>query len=123
MESRTGQSLDIKATMPGITSKDKAGEGFLFQGKYVTLRDAGNILYGINTANKGLSLERAMKAAGGYQQTGSIRGAIAGGVFGKEYGPAPYYGEDPITGTRIKSGHELAPSIPDNRPQPEFTTP
>jgi len=111
LKSQAGGSLDIKATMPGVNSQKKSVEGFLFQGKYITLRDAGNILYGINTANKGLSLSTAMKAAGGYQQGGLV-GAVTGGVFGKEHGQAPYYGEDDITGTRIDFGHKLGSPPP-----------
>ncbi|MHB8844609.1 MAG: hypothetical protein ACYC7L_07630 [Nitrospirota bacterium] len=118
-ESRAGRSLDIKASWPGLPAKGKGQQGFLFQDKYMTLRDAGNMLYGINMRNKGLSSDQAMRAAGGYAQTNSMKGAALG-LLGKEYGPAPYFGEEDITGTRIDFGYGLAPSLPDNRPQLNF---
>jgi filamentous hemagglutinin len=115
-ESQTGGDLDIKTSFPGLMgSKDKAREGFLLNGKYVSLRDAGNILYGRNMANKGISKAGANRAAGGYAVTGDRWGALRG-LLGKEYGPAPYYGEDDITGTRIDLGHDQRyqpPILPD----------
>jgi filamentous hemagglutinin len=110
MESRDKKSLDIKWSTPGVVGPHKAQQGFLFKGKYLTLRDAGNVLYGINTYNKGLSRDTAMKAAGAWAQTKSLGSTFLGGM-GKEYGPAPYYGEDPITGSRIDFGYKLAPSL------------
>ncbi len=109
LESKDNGSLDIKRSFPNINSQDKAQEGFLFDGKYITLRDGGNILYGINTQKKGLSLDSAMKSAGGYQQFG-LTGALLG-LMGVEFGPAPYFGEDAISGSRIDFGFKLAPSI------------
>lgn len=116
LESRDNHSLDIKKTLPGVTGPHKAQQGFLFKGKYMTLRDAGNMLYGINMYTHGLSEEQAMRSAGAYAQKKSMLSTVLG-LLGKEYGHAPYYGEDDITGTRIDFGYKLAPSLPDNRQQ------
>jgi RHS repeat-associated protein len=118
-QSRHDRSLDIKATWPGVAGAHKAQEGFMLLGKYVTLRDAGNMLYGINMANAGLNRDDMMRGAGGYQKDGMV-GAIRG-YGGKEYGPPPYYGEEDITGSRVDYGYQqIAPSLPDNRPPPEI---
>jgi hypothetical protein len=118
-QSRHGRSLDIKVTWPGVDVPNKAQEGFMLLGKYVTLRDAGNMLYGINMANAGLQRDDMMRGAGGYQKDGIV-GAVSG-FRGKEYGPPPYYGEDDITGSRVDYGYQkIAPSLPDNRPPPEI---
>jgi RHS repeat-associated protein len=105
LDSRDGKPLDIKASIP-MASKHKAQEGFLFQGKYISLRDGGNILYGINMSNQNLTRDAAMRGAGGWAQEKSMFSA-AMGQLGKEYGPAPYFGEDAITGTRIDFGFSL----------------
>lgn len=107
LRERTGKLYDVKTTTPGHPlSKDVGFDGVLFEGKYMTLRDVGNALYGFNAAQKGISFERAQKAAGGYQQAG-FKGAILGGVFGVEYGAAPTYGEYEYQRRASKFGYDL----------------
>jgi hypothetical protein len=102
--SRNGGPYDIKMTYPGHESKSY--HGFLFEGKYISLRDAGNILAGINAASHGESFDSYMRGAGGYQKLGLL-GAGAGYLLGAKFGPPPYYGEEPWTGASIKYGYGL----------------
>ena len=67
------------------------------------LRDAGNILAGMNAKDHGQSFSDYMRGAGGYQQAG-IWGAF-GGLVGKEYGLPPYYGEQQWTGQAVWYGY------------------
>ena len=59
-KSRSGGEYDIKNNYPNAGSY----HGFLFQGKYITLRDAGNILAGMNAAVNGKSFDDFQKASG-----------------------------------------------------------
>jgi filamentous hemagglutinin len=82
----------------------------LFEGKYVSLRDAGNILAGINARTHGESFDDYMKGAGAYQVRGRT-GAILS-QFGAKFGPPPYYGEQEYTGSRVQFGYNLRQRTP-----------
>lgn len=59
-KSRSCAEYDINNNYPNVGSY----HGFLFQGKYITLRDAGNILAGMNAAVNGKSFDDFQKASG-----------------------------------------------------------
>lgn len=40
-----------------------------------------------------------------------LKSAFCGGVFFREYGPPPYFGEDPISGSRVDYGYENARTL------------
>ena len=75
------------------------------QGDYISLRDAGNILAGMNAKDHGQSFDAYMRGAGGYQAQ-DLLGA-ARGYFGATLGPPPYYGEERKTGRAIEFGYYL----------------
>jgi filamentous hemagglutinin len=101
--SQAGEKLDVKAVYPG--HEGKSYHGFLLGGKYATLRDAGNMLAGINAKAHGQDFAEYMKGAGAYQQAGTI-GVIMNTLFGITYGTAPYFGESNYTGDRVRFGYE-----------------
>jgi RHS repeat-associated protein len=116
-ESRNGGAFDIKTSWPGFEgNRNKAYEGGLFKGEYITLRDGGNIIFGANTFIKGLTRDQAMRAAGGYQKAGFL-GALTG-LLGKEHGNEgdKYFGEDAITGSRVDYGFSIASSLMNDLP-------
>jgi hypothetical protein len=82
---RLGGIYDVK-------SKLGAEDGYLFGGKYVTGEDLGNILAGVNGRSSGVSWDTFQRMAGALHQGAGMRG-VGLAYFGKEYGPAPYYGE------------------------------
>jgi RHS repeat-associated protein len=103
-KSQNSYEFDIKEVFPG--HEGKSYHGFLFGEKYVTLREAGNILAGLNAATHGLSFEDFQKGAGAYQ-AGKKIGALAYRLFGKTYGTAPGWGEKEYQRTRSKFGYDL----------------
>jgi RHS repeat-associated protein len=90
-KSRSGGKYDIKKTW-GYGS----GDGFIFEDKYATMRDFGNILAGLNAKIGGpfgnISFDKFQRMAGALHARGNM-GAVIFAFLGKEYGPAPYYGE------------------------------
>lgn len=95
--------LDIKNEL-------SAFEGYLFDGKYMTGRELGNYLFGMNARDIGLSKFETMMGAGTYAN-------IREGKF--PVGLPPYYGEAPYSGRNIEAGwdagsrnHWLIPPIP-----------
>lgn len=101
-KSRSGGEYDIKNNYPNAGSY----HGFLFQGKYITLRDAGNILAGMNAAVNGKSFDDFQKASGALQQ-GGIPAVINNRTTGKTYGPPPMYGELSYQYHKSKYGYNL----------------
>lgn len=78
----------------------------MFQGKYITLRDAGNILAGMNAAVLGQAFSDFQKVSGALQQDGKT-GVILHTITGNTYGTAPMYGELPYQYYKSKYGYEL----------------
>ena len=101
-KSLPGGEYDIKSNYPGAGSY----HGFLFQGKYITLRDAGNILAGMNAAVNGKSFDDFQKASGALQQGGRLAVTLHG-LTGKTYGPPPMYGELPYQYYKSRYGYNL----------------
>ncbi|RBL91427.1 hypothetical protein DF182_02055 [Chitinophaga flava] len=79
-------------------------------GYYATARSAGNFLAGFNGRTGTLygahiSYETYMKLAGALNvKQYNMRNASKILIFGTEFGPAPWYGEDEYSGRRIKQG-------------------
>ena len=88
-------------SMPGgkfdIKSQEKYGgafDGYLLNGKYVTVRSAGNYLAVANAAVAGITKEATMKTAGRLHKPIMLNRS------------APYYGEIPYAGRRIEAGFD-----------------
>ena len=120
-ESQKDKKFDVKAVYPG--HEGKSYHGFLFNGKYISLRDAGNILAGINAHTHGERFDDYMKGAGAYN-VAQRRGVIMHELTGKTYGPPPYYGEDEYTGSRVAHGYGLNTGLTHTPPpEPEIGFP
>jgi filamentous hemagglutinin len=91
LESIPNGKMDIKSQLPG--HERRSYHGFLYQGKYITLREAGNILAGMNAAQFGMEYSDFQKGAGALQ-AGGLTGIIRYKLFGKTYGETPYWGEN-----------------------------
>ena len=85
-------------------------EGRLLNGKFATARSAGNYLAGLNAASgklfgRHISRTTNMKLAGAvHKKKASEFNLTRIYLFGKSFGPAPYYGEIPYAGRRIDAG-------------------
>jgi hypothetical protein len=102
-ESGHGGTLDIKTGRPGHGPCD----GFLFEGRYVTLREGGDILAGFNGKSHGLSLDLTSRLTGAYQ-AGRLQLGLTLATLGRvTWGPPPYYGETPYAGRSIVYGYGL----------------
>ncbi|UNU73960.1 hypothetical protein LU293_03425 [Moraxella nasovis] len=103
-------NYDIKeAHGNGTTYADgtrKAYDGYLFHGKYVTLREGGNILAGMNAATLGIPYEDFQKASGALH-VGGIAGLMNHLTTGKVYGNYPRYGEIDYQYLRSRYGYNL----------------
>jgi hypothetical protein len=100
VDSRAGGPLDIK-------TKLGAYNGFVFRGEYLSGRELGNVLFGLNAGGAGLNMTGTMKNAGAYNQQGAygiLKNAIG---LGAPNSP-PYYGEDDYSGRNIHYGFGLA---------------
>jgi filamentous hemagglutinin len=104
ISSLPGGKYDVKSTTAG--HMNKSYHGFTLGGRYVSLRDIGNILAGYNAAQKRMSYERFQKISGGLQKKG-VWGALLS-VFGKEYEKAPNWGEKDYQRTRSEYGYDKA---------------
>ncbi|WP_172800104.1 VENN motif pre-toxin domain-containing protein, partial [Faucicola atlantae] len=80
-------------------------EGYLFNGSYVTLREAGNILAGMNAASLGIPFEEFQKNSGALQD--GIGSLIWYKITNKPDGSAPQYGENNYQYLRSKYGYDL----------------
>ncbi|TWI71841.1 RHS repeat domain-containing protein, partial [Treponema putidum] len=98
------KEFDIKTQYPG--HEGFSYHGFLFHGKYVTLREAGNILAGMNAALFGMEFDDFQKGAGALHAKG-LWGVGMYKVFGSVYGPAPKYGENDYQYTRSLYGYNI----------------
>ena len=83
-------------------------DGF-FLGKYISLREAGNIPAGVNASSHGASFMKFEQAAGAYN-SGSWAGGkfwnlSMNGLLGITYGNAPNYGENDYQRTRSEFGY------------------
>lgn len=67
--------------------------GFLCQGKYMTVREAGNFLAGMNAAQFGMEYDDFQKGASALHAGDKIRVCLYK-LNGKTYGAAPYWGEN-----------------------------
>ncbi|MBW7877464.1 MAG: hypothetical protein H3C47_15915 [Candidatus Cloacimonetes bacterium] len=101
-KSRSGQELDLKTD----SCMGGAYAGHQFQGNYMTMREAGNMLAGMNAARLGMDFEHFQKGAGAYHDAGKL-GIINYLIFGTTYGDSPEWGEIPYQRTRSKYGYEL----------------
>jgi filamentous hemagglutinin len=91
VESRNGGAMDIKSKLKG--HKGYSYHGFLYKGSYITLREAGNILAGMNAAQFNMDFSDFQKGAGGLHANGMM-GVLEYKLFGFTYGTAPYRGEN-----------------------------
>jgi RHS repeat-associated protein len=79
----------------------KAGEGFIYEGKYASMRDFGNILAGINAKVGNTSFKSFQRMAGAVHFTNEQGKfvkvlAVIRAFLGTEFGPPPLYGEEEI---------------------------
>lgn len=107
-KSRLGGRYDIKNDSDWAPYGVMTGR--LLNGKFATARSAGNFLAGYNGSQgtfqgQKISMSTYLKLAGALQ-TGNWSKASAASIvlFGKSFGPAPYYGEEPHSGRRIIQG-------------------
>ena len=107
-KSAPGGEYDIKSNYPG--HENKSYHGFLFKGKYISLRDAGNILAGMNAAVLGESFEDFQKASGALQQAG-LWGVGLNTIFSTTYGDPPMYGEKPYQYYKSLYGYQLGQKL------------
>ena len=99
-----GNIYDIKSNYP--RHKRKSYHGFLFDGKYITLREGGNILAGMNAATLGIPYDEFQKASGALHAGGKL-GLIRHKTTGYTYGTYPRYGEINYQYLRSKYGYNL----------------
>ena len=99
-----GNIYDIKSSYPN--HEGKSYHGFLFDGKYITLREGGNILAGMNAATLGIPYEEFQKASGALHAGGKL-GLIRHKTTGYTYGTYPRYGEIDYQYLRSKYGYSL----------------
>ncbi|QQT26040.1 hypothetical protein [Sphingobacterium spiritivorum] len=107
-QSKLNGELDIKHNINYAPYGSITGR--LLNGKYATASSAGNFLAGLNgvtgtVQGSGISGLTYMKLAGAYQQGQlSMKNIGLIMIFGKSFGPAPYYGEQSYSGRRILQG-------------------
>ncbi|MBB1250400.1 hypothetical protein [Rhizobium sp. G21] len=65
-DSAAGGKYDVKSTTPGKGPYD----GVMLDGKYMSMREIGNVLAGYNMAKQGIPRENFQQASGGYQKGG-----------------------------------------------------
>ena len=99
-----GNIYDIKSSYPN--HERKSYHGFLFDGKYITLREGGNILAGMNAATLGIPYEEFQKASGALHAGGKL-GLIRHKTTGYTYGTYPRYGEIDYQYLRSRYGYSL----------------
>lgn len=102
ISSLPGMEMDTKSTIPGYPSYS----GVFLDGKYMTLREIGNVLAGYNAAGNLKSFDYFRRVSGALHAAGA-RGAFMAATFGTSYGRPPNYGEVDYQRARIKYGYEL----------------
>ncbi len=103
IKSRPKGEYDIKATLGSY-------KGYLFKNNYVTGREAGNILAGMNAASHKVNFADFQKAAGALQGQNAVTGLARSAstvLLGKSYGTAPTYGENNYQYLRSQYGYNL----------------
>ena len=99
---------DVKSNYPG--HEGYSFHGFLFNGKYISLRDAGNILAGMNAAVLDIPFKDFQKASGALHAGGKYLGKPFAGISyftGIPFGRSPMYGELPYQYEKSKYGYIL----------------
>ena len=107
-DSRLNKRFDLKNLQ--FLAEDGVMTGKLLDGFYASARSAGNYTAGLNGRTgtfQGfhIGLNTYMKLAGALNQkqfTSKNAGMIV--IFGKSFGPRPYYGEDEYSGRMILEG-------------------
>lgn len=84
----------------------KTYHGYLFHGQYITLREGGNILAGMNAATLGVPYDEFQKASGALH-AGGTKGLIKYKTTGYTYGTYPRYGEIDYQYLRSRYGYYL----------------
>lgn len=97
-------NYDIKKSYGN--GKIKSYHGYLFHGKYITLREGGNILAGMNAATLDIPYDEFQKASGSLH-AGGILGLIRHKTTGYTYGTHPRYGEIDYQYLRSKYGYDF----------------
>ncbi|MPX38594.1 hypothetical protein CPI06_00245, partial [Moraxella catarrhalis] len=97
-------NYDIKKSYGN--GKIKSYHGYLFHGKYITLREGGNILAGMNAVTLGIPYDEFQKASGALH-AGGILGLIRHKTTGYTYGTHPSYGEIDYQYLRSKYGYDF----------------
>ncbi len=97
-------NYDIKKSYGN--GKIKSYHGYLFHGKYITLREGGNILAGMNAATLDIPYDDFQKASGSLH-AGGILGPIRHKTTGYTYGTHPRYGEIDYQYLRSKYGYDF----------------
>lgn len=72
----------------------------------MTLREAGNMLAGMNVAQFNMSFSDFQKGSGALEKGGTF-GVFLYNTFGKTYGEPPMYGEKEYQYTRSLYGYSL----------------
>ncbi len=104
LESTPKGKFDIKNVFPG--HEGKSYHGFLLEGKYTSLREAGNILAGFNAASHGIGFDEFQKKAGALH-AGGMPGLALHELTGFTFGSAPNWGEIDYQRTRSEFGYRL----------------
>jgi RHS repeat-associated protein len=114
-DSKNKQHYDIKEDTNIAPYGPNTGK--LLNGKYATARSAGNYLAGLNGATAKLAGGyigeiMMMKLAGALQQRQfTTWNAFQIMLYGKSFGPAPWYGEIEHAGRRIQAGFRKGVSM------------
>ena len=114
-DSSTGGPFDVKNQLGAFN-------GYLLNGEYVTGRDIGNYLAGVNGTKAGMPETATMVAAGALQTYKSFK---AGDYVNVLLAPiSPYYGEAPYSGIMIQEGirNTQNPPIKNNAPLASIPT-
>ncbi|NBN65941.1 RHS repeat domain-containing protein, partial [Pannonibacter tanglangensis] len=102
-KSLPGGEYDLKSTFPG--HEGRSYHGFLLDGTYTSLREAGNILAGQNAAMQGIAFKDYQQMAGRLHASDSLLSAGWNQVSGNVMGPPPNYGENDYQRTRSEYGY------------------
>lgn len=101
-KSRPGNEYDLKATYPG--HENKSYHGFLLDGAYTSLREAGNMLAGQNAAALGVPWTGFQQSAGRLHNSNVVTFPLRE-LAGKVFGTAPNWGENDYQRTRSFYGY------------------
>lgn len=101
-KSRPGKEYDLKATYPG--HENKSYHGFLLDGEYVSLREAGNMLAGQNAAALGVPWTDFQQSAGRLHNSNVVTFPMRQ-LVGTVFGTAPNWGENDYQRTRSFHGY------------------